>query len=96
MDSIVTKAIRRREYTTFGFFIFFFFSVLEASGSIFSTGLTSMDEVALKYPEYGFDSHKGYPTKGHVEALYKYGLIDGYRKTFEPVKSIINGSVYYG
>ncbi len=55
-----------------------------------------MDEVALKYPEYGFDSHKGYPTKGHVEALYKYGLIDGYRKTFEPVKSIINGSVYYG
>ena len=31
----------------------------------------------LKYPEYGFKSHKGYGTKKHVEAILKYGIIDG-------------------
>lgn len=55
-----------------------------------------MDELALKYPEYGFDRHKGYPTKAHIDAIKKYGVIDGYRETFEPIKSIINGSEYYG
>ena len=42
-----------------------------------------------KYPMYGFKSHKGYPTKKHVEAILKYGLIDGYRKTFKPISEII-------
>lgn len=51
-----------------------------------------MDEEALKYPEYGFEHHKGYPTKSHIEAVKKYGVLEGYRKTFEPIKSIINGS----
>lgn len=41
------------------------------------------------YPEYGFASHKGYPTKKHIEAIHKYGLIDGYRKTYGPVKEIL-------
>lgn len=48
-----------------------------------------MYDLDLKYPEYGFASHKGYPTKKHVEAINKYGLIDGYRKTYGPVKKII-------
>ena len=48
-----------------------------------------MDEVALTYPQYGFDKHKGYPTKAHIEALNKYGIIDGYRKTFGPVKDYL-------
>lgn len=51
-----------------------------------------MDDIARQYPEYGFDSHKGYPTKMHIDAIKKYGVIEGYRETFEPVKSIINGS----
>ena len=42
-----------------------------------------------KYPMYGYKSHKGYPTKKHVEAINKYGLIEGYRKTYSPVKKII-------
>lgn len=46
-------------------------------------------ELDKKYPMYGFASHKGYPTKKHVEAIKKYGLIDGYRKTYGPVKEII-------
>lgn len=41
------------------------------------------------YPEYGFKDHKGYPTKKHVEAINKYGLIDGYRKTYGPVKELL-------
>ena len=49
-----------------------------------------MYELDEKYPMYGYKKHKGYPTKAHVEAINKYGLIDGYRKTYGPVKDIIN------
>jgi Ribonuclease HII len=48
-----------------------------------------MVELDKEYPLYGFKSHKGYPTKKHVEAINKYGLIDGYRKTYGPVKVIL-------
>lgn len=48
-----------------------------------------MYELDKKYPMYGFASHKGYPTKMHVEALKEYGLIEGYRKTFSPVKEMV-------
>ena len=46
-------------------------------------------ELDKKYPEYGFASHKGYPTKKHLEAIEKYGIFDEYRKTYGPVKKII-------
>lgn len=46
-------------------------------------------EIDEKYPEYGFKNHKGYPTKKHLEAINKYGLIDGYRKTYGPIKNYI-------
>jgi len=49
-----------------------------------------MYELDEKYPEYGFGKHKGYPTKAHIEAINKYGLIDGYRKTYGPVKEVLN------
>lgn len=48
-----------------------------------------MYELDKKYPEYGFGSHKGYPTKKHIEAIEKYGIIDGYRKTYAPIKNMI-------
>lgn len=48
-----------------------------------------MYELDEKYPEYGFGKHKGYPTKKHIEAIHQYGLIDGYRKTYGPVKEIL-------
>ena len=50
-----------------------------------------MYELDKKYPMYGFASHKGYPTKKHVDAIYKYGLLDGYRKTYRPIKDMIGG-----
>lgn len=50
-----------------------------------------MYELDKKYPQYNFKSHKGYPTKKHIEAIEKYGLIEGYRKTYGPVKKILRG-----
>lgn len=46
-------------------------------------------ELDKKYPMYGFKNHKGYPTKAHIEAMHKYGLIEGYRKTYGPVKEML-------
>ncbi len=34
------------------------------------------------YPRYGFDRHKGYPSKAHREAILKYGLCDIHRRSF--------------
>ena len=48
-----------------------------------------MYELDNKYPMYGFGSHKGYPTKKHLEALKEYGLIEGYRKTYAPIKDMV-------
>jgi len=50
-----------------------------------------MYDLDEKYPMYGFKSHKGYPTKKHIEVINTYGLIEGYRKTYGPVEKIING-----
>ena len=49
-----------------------------------------MYELDEKYPMYGFKNHKGYPTKKHIEAINTYGLIDGYRKSYGPVKEVLN------
>lgn len=44
-----------------------------------------------KYPQYEFGKHKGYPTKRHIELLNKYGIINGYRLTYGPVKKVLEG-----
>jgi len=41
-----------------------------------------MIEAAKRYPEYGFERHKGYGTKAHIEALQKYGRSPVHRKSF--------------
>ena len=51
-----------------------------------------MYEIDKKYPQYGFKNHKGYPTKKHIEAINTYGLIEGYRKSYGPVKDVIGGT----
>ena len=50
-------------------------------------------ELDEKYPEYDFKSHKGYPTKKHLELLEKYGVFDEYRKTYKPVKDLIDKGI---
>lgn len=57
--------------------------------TIYGIGIVSPEEIDKKHPEYGFKNHKGYPTKKHLEAINKYGLIDGYRKTYGPIKNYI-------
>lgn len=41
-----------------------------------------MVEYSKIYPEYGFEKHKGYGTKFHIEALKKYGACPLHRTTF--------------
>lgn len=48
-----------------------------------------MYELDLKYPEYEFKNHKGYPTKKHVELLQKYGPLENYRFTYKPVRDLM-------
>ena len=42
-----------------------------------------------KYPDYGFSSHKGYPTKQHIEALARLGITKIHRRSFAPVAKYI-------
>lgn len=66
-------------------------SISIAAASIIAkvTRDTMMYELDKKYPMYGYKNHKGYPTKKHIEAINKYGLIEGYRKTYGPVKDYL-------
>jgi len=41
-----------------------------------------MKELAVQYPQYGFDQHKGYGTKAHYEAVEKFGLCPAHRPSF--------------
>ena len=47
-----------------------------------------MTELHLRYPQYGFDKHKGYGTKAHRAALNEFGPTRHHRFSFNPVKSI--------
>jgi len=40
------------------------------------------------YPGYGFASHKGYPSKAHLAALERHGVLPVHRRTFAPVRRI--------
>ena len=42
-----------------------------------------------RFPQYGFDQHKGYPTPEHLRALRKYGACEIYRRSFAPVREIL-------
>ena len=48
-----------------------------------------MIEMDRKYPQFGFAKHKGYPTKAHFEAIAEHGVIDEHRRSFGPVKKVI-------
>ena len=41
------------------------------------------------YPGYGFDRHKGYPTKAHITALETLGVSPVHRRSFGPVKRLL-------
>jgi ribonuclease HII len=41
------------------------------------------------FPNYGFDQHKGYPTKKHIVALQVHGISAVHRRSFSPVRKLI-------
>lgn len=49
-----------------------------------------MMEFAKIYPQYGFDKHKGYGTREHAAAIKKFGVSPIHRKSFEPIKSLLD------
>lgn len=44
-----------------------------------------------RYPQYGFAAHKGYPTAAHMAALREHGVSVEHRKSFRPVREILQG-----
>lgn len=51
-----------------------------------------MARLAARYPQYGFDRHKGYATPEHLELLRRFGPCDVYRRSFAPVRALLGGS----
>ena len=73
-------------------------AIIKADQKVFSVAAASiiakvtrdriMQKYHKKYPQYGFDKHKGYPTKAHFAKLQKFGACKIHRKTFWPVSSL--------
>lgn len=49
-----------------------------------------MSVLDKNYPGYGLAQHKGYPTKVHVAALKELGATEIHRKSFKPVRDVLN------
>ncbi len=48
-----------------------------------------MIEYDAKFPNYGFAQHKGYGTPQHLRALREYGACEIHRRTFAPVRAVL-------
>lgn len=48
-----------------------------------------MQELHARYPQFGFDRHKGYPTAEHFAVLNSYGPIPEHRRSFAPVREAL-------
>ncbi|SUD91110.1 ribonuclease HII [Psychrobacter phenylpyruvicus] len=42
-----------------------------------------------KYPGYGLEGHKGYPTKAHIEAIQQLGVLPQHRRSFKPIQQAL-------
>jgi ribonuclease HII len=47
-----------------------------------------------RYPQYGFDRHKGYSTPEHFELLARFGPCEIHRRSFDPVKSFFQKNLF--
>ena len=45
-----------------------------------------MVSLAKRYQDYGFESHKGYGTRRHIDAIAEFGPCHAHRMSFSPVK----------
>jgi len=66
-----------------------------AAGSIIAK--VTRDRIMIKedekYPGYDFAVHKGYPTKAHLEQLQRLGPCPIHRRSFAPVRAILDGGI---
>ena len=49
----------------------------------------TMYALDAEHPEYGIAKHKGYPTRAHMEAIDKYGVLAAHRRSFAPVRKAL-------
>ncbi len=73
-------------------------SIIKGDQKVFSISCASiitkvtrdriMQKMHKKYPEYGFDKHKGYGTAMHIKNIKTFGACKIHRKTFYPISSI--------
>jgi ribonuclease HII len=50
-----------------------------------------MRQLSARFPAYGFEHHKGYPTPAHLAALAEVGPCVEHRRTFAPVRKFFQG-----
>jgi len=49
-------------------------------------------ELHEQWPQYGFAGHKGYPTPEHLAALRRHGVCPAHRRSYAPVRAVIDGA----
>lgn len=52
-----------------------------------------LKDLGERYPQYGFEGHKGYGTSAHKEAIKRFGPCPEHRKTFGGVREYINSTI---
>lgn len=52
-----------------------------------------MLEMHERFPEYGFDQHKGYPTAAHMQVLGEIGPCEIHRRSFAPVRNAMQADL---
>ena len=50
-----------------------------------------MQALDRRHPQYGFAQHMGYPTEAHFAALKEFGACDEHRRSFSPVRKVLEG-----
>lgn len=48
-----------------------------------------MQDLALLFPQYGWEKNAGYPTPEHLRAIKEFGINEHYRKSFKPIKDLL-------
>jgi ribonuclease HII len=75
-------------------------AVIKADGSVAAVSAASiiakvardqyMHEIAVSYPEYGFEQHVGYGTKLHIAALAAHGVTPIHRRSYKPIQALLH------
>lgn len=76
------------------------YSVIKGDSKLYSVACASniakvyrdnlMYELANKYIGYDFEKHVGYCTKAHLNAVKELGILDIHRKSYKPIKDILD------